>query len=152
MYFVKLTRVYLNLHLLTPSFPTQLDSDLAYVEQLRHDPKEVNALLRDLLINGTNFFRDGSAFETLAQLVIPKLFDGRGPDDTVRIWVPGCATGEEAYSIAMLLRAHMAGWKRVTRVQIFATDIRSEEHPSELQSLMPSSSAVFWLTKKRSRM
>jgi two-component system CheB/CheR fusion protein len=95
----------------------------AYVERLRQDPQEIGALFRDLLINVTNFFRDAEAFEQLSKLVIPKLFDGRGADETVRIWVPGCATGEEVFSIAMLMREHMDTLVAVPRVQIFATDI-----------------------------
>ena len=66
------------------------------VEQLRRDPKEVAALFRDLLINVTNFFRDADAFDALRDQVIPKMFDGRGADETVRVWVPGCATGGAA--------------------------------------------------------
>jgi len=95
----------------------------AYVAQLAADPEEVAALFRDLLINVTSFFRDAPAFETLATVVLPKLFDGRGADDTVRVWVPGCATGEEVYSIAMLMREHTDGREQAPRVQIFATDI-----------------------------
>ena len=98
----------------------------AYVELLQQEPAEVSALFRDLLINVTNFFRDGDAFESLATLVIPKLFEGRGAVDTVRIWVPGCATGEEVYSIGILLREHMDQLRAVARVQVFATDI--DEH------------------------
>lgn len=94
-----------------------------YVERLRGDGAEVTALFRDLLINVTNFFRDGAAFEALKEQVLPKLFEGRGAGDTVRVWVPGCATGEEVYSIAMLMREHMDGLRAVPRVQIFATDI-----------------------------
>ncbi len=94
-----------------------------YVERLRQEPQEVSALFRDLLINVTNFFRDADAFESLATTVIPKLFEGRGADDTVRVWVPGCSTGEEVFSIAMLLREHMDKLSAVPRVQVFATDI-----------------------------
>jgi len=61
-------------------------------------------LFQDLLIGVTNFFRDPDAFAALEREVIPKLFQDKGPEDTVRVWVPGCATGEEAYSIAILLR------------------------------------------------
>ncbi|MGH6878744.1 MAG: CheR family methyltransferase [Rhizomicrobium sp.] len=95
----------------------------AYIARLREDPKEVAALFRDLLINVTSFFRDAEAFETLGNLVIPKLFEGRGAEDTVRIWVPGCATGEEVFTIAILMREHMDGLSAIPRVQIFATDI-----------------------------
>jgi chemotaxis methyl-accepting protein methylase len=83
----------------------------------------VTALFRDLLINVTNFFRDAEAFDKLAEIVIPKLFENRGADDAVRVWVPGCATGEEVFSIAILLREHMDKLRAVPRVQVFATDI-----------------------------
>jgi len=102
---------------------TQLGTIDAYVERLRQEPAEVGALFRDLLINVTNFFRDEDAFETLATSVIPKIFEGRGADDTVRIWIPGCATGEEVFSIGILAREYMDGLTAVPRVQIFATDI-----------------------------
>ena len=95
----------------------------AYIEQMRQDPKEVGALFRDLLINVTNFFRDADAFNVLEQQVIPKLFAGRRADDAVRVWVPGCATGEEVFSIAILMREHMDTLTAAPRVQIFATDI-----------------------------
>jgi two-component system, chemotaxis family, CheB/CheR fusion protein len=100
---------------------TQLDTMEGYLEKLRRDPREVAALFRDLLINVTSFFRDADAFDTLATMVVPKLFE-RG-SDTVRVWVPGCATGEEVFSIAMLLRERMDHLSAVPRVQIFATDI-----------------------------
>jgi len=101
----------------------RLQSLEGYVERLRQDPKEVSALFRDLLINVTNFFRDAEAFKVLEEKVIPKLFEGRGVEDAVRVWVPGCATGEEVFSIGMLLCEHMATLAPPPRVQIFATDI-----------------------------
>ena len=75
----------------------------SYLKFLRDHPEEVPALLRDLLITVTNFFRDREAFEWLYREVVPKLFAGKGVNDQIRVWVVGCATGEEAYSIAMLL-------------------------------------------------
>jgi two-component system, chemotaxis family, CheB/CheR fusion protein len=101
----------------------QSDSLDGYVEMLRQQPEEVGALFRDLLINVTNFFRDGDAFESLNIQVIPRLFEGRGADDTIRIWVPGCSTGEEVFSLGMLMREYMDQLSAVPRVQIFATDI-----------------------------
>jgi two-component system CheB/CheR fusion protein len=101
----------------------QVDTIEAYVDRLRHDPPEVMNLFRDLLINVTSFFRDSETFEALNTLVIPKLFDGRGADETVRVWVPGCATGEEVYTLAMLMREHMDMLGASPRVQLFATDI-----------------------------
>jgi two-component system CheB/CheR fusion protein len=102
---------------------TQHTAVEGYLERLRQEPQEVNALFRDLLINVTNFFRDSDAFEALASSVIPKLFEGRGAGDTLRVWVPGCSTGEEVFSIAILLREHMDKLSALPRVQIFATDI-----------------------------
>ena len=104
----------------------QIATPDAYLARLTADPEEVGALFRDLLINVTSFFRDADAFESLASQVLPKLFENRGPDSTVRVWVPGCATGEEVYSIAMLLREQLDGRDCAPRVQIFATDI--DEH------------------------
>ncbi|TXM52308.1 CheR family methyltransferase, partial [Methylobacterium sp. WL120] len=94
-----------------------------YLKLLRADPAEVGALFRDLLIGVTNFFRDAAAFEALAADVIPKLLDERAASDVVRIWVPACSTGEEVYSLAILLREHMLTLADPPRVQIFATDI-----------------------------
>ncbi|HWB51581.1 MAG TPA: chemotaxis protein CheB [Stellaceae bacterium] len=94
-----------------------------YIARLREDHSEVAQLFRDLLIGVTAFFRDKEAFDTLAEKVIPRLFAGKGAADTIRVWVPGCSTGEEVYSIAILLLEHMAGLKNRPIVQCFATDI-----------------------------
>ena len=94
-----------------------------YIETLNKVPEEVTLLFRDLLIRVTSFFRDKETFQTLAAQVIPQLFEGKMADSTVRIWVPGCATGEEAYSLAILLREHMDTLVAVPKVQLFATDI-----------------------------
>ena len=95
----------------------------AYVDRLREDPGEVNTLFRDLLIGVTNFFRDTKAFEALQQLVMPRLFEGKGASDTIRVWVPGCATGEEVYSLAILLREQAEQSRSRAKIQVFATDI-----------------------------
>jgi two-component system CheB/CheR fusion protein len=94
-----------------------------YTGRLQEDPDEVHALFRDLLIGVTDFFRDAEAFRALESFVVPRLFEGKGADDEVRAWVAGCATGEEAYSIAILLREHMDTIRAFPKVQIFATDI-----------------------------
>jgi len=75
-----------------------------YVDRLRQDPAEVAHLFRDLLIGVTSFFRDPEAFDAFERAVLPRLFESRTQSDTVRVWVPGCATGEEVYSSAILLR------------------------------------------------
>ncbi|WP_185966545.1 CheR family methyltransferase, partial [Methylosinus sporium] len=94
-----------------------------YVRRLREVPEEATALFRDLLINVTSFFRDSDAFNALRERAVPRLFEGKGAADSVRVWVPGCSTGEEVYSIAIILREHMDGLKVAPRVTIFATDI-----------------------------
>ncbi|MBV8650375.1 MAG: hypothetical protein JO255_02840, partial [Alphaproteobacteria bacterium] len=101
----------------------QIDEVPDFIERLRKDPQEVDALLQDLLIGVTSFFRDPVAFEALEREVIPKLFEGKGPEDTVRVWVPGCSTGEEAYSIAILLRDYSPKTQGAPKLQIFASDI-----------------------------
>src|SRR5262245_10558557 len=101
----------------------QIASLKNYIARLRREPEEVTLLFRDLLIGVTNFFRDPGAFETLEKAVIPALFEGKGASDNVRIWVPGCATGEEVYSLAILVREHMETLRVSPKVQLFATDI-----------------------------
>jgi two-component system, chemotaxis family, CheB/CheR fusion protein len=96
----------------------------AYVSRLEHDAAEAVMLFRDLLIGVTGFFRDPDTFETVKRLIVPRLFAGKGADATVRIWVAGCATGEEAYSLAILMREYMdAAQGPLPHVQILATDI-----------------------------
>ncbi|MDW6020197.1 CheR family methyltransferase [Mesorhizobium sp. BAC0120] len=102
---------------------TQTETIEHYLEFLRTDPEEPQHLFNDLLIGVTQFFRDPKEFEFLETEVLPKLFEKKGAGDQLRIWVLGCATGEEAYSIAILLREQMARLDSVPHVQIFATDI-----------------------------
>lgn len=101
----------------------QIDEISAYVEFLRTDKDEVQHLFNDLLIGVTEFFRDKREFEMLEQDVIPKIFAGKQGGQQVRVWVLGCATGEEAYSIAILLREYAATLDPPPSLQIFATDI-----------------------------
>jgi two-component system CheB/CheR fusion protein len=93
-----------------------------YLPLLQESETEARALVRDLLISVSGFFRDPEAFRALAGLV-PSLFEGKGANDAVRVWVAGCATGEEAYSIAILLAEHAATLEAPPAIQIFATDI-----------------------------
>ncbi|MDR6773204.1 chemotaxis protein CheB [Azospirillum sp. BE72] len=106
---------------------TDIDS---YVDYLREDRTEAAALFRDLLIGVTTFFRDGETFQALEEQVIPHLFAGKSVGDAVRVWVPGCATGEEVYSIAMLLSEYAETLHSVPKIQVFATDI--DEHALEV--------------------
>lgn len=101
----------------------QIDTVQDYVTRLREDPHQVELLFRELLIGVTQFFRDPDAFAAMAATAIPKILEGAGADDHIRIWVPGCATGEEVYSIAILVKEALNGREAVPSVQIFGTDI-----------------------------
>ena len=96
-----------------------------YACYLEQNSKEIDTLFRELLIGVTSFFRDPDAFDILKKQVIPQIFFNKSPGDTIRVWVPGCSTGEEAYSIAILIREHLDTIKQYFNVQIFATDIDS---------------------------
>ena len=95
----------------------------AYLSILRGSAGEAQALYADILIPVTAFFRDPAVFETLAESVIPRLFEGKGAGDSVRVWVPACATGEEAYTIGMLLMEERDRRDIRPEIQIFASDI-----------------------------
>lgn len=94
-----------------------------YVKLMQEHPDEIQALLKDLLISVTNFFRDPLAFEAIEKTVLPDIFRNKKAEDQVRIWISGCATGEEAYSLAMLCAELTMGAPDAAQVQIFATDI-----------------------------
>ena len=94
-----------------------------YVAHLQNVEGEARLLFRELLIGVTAFFRDEEAFDALAKTVLPKLFENRTPNDCVRIWVAGCASGQEAYTMAILCREVMDTMEQPPEVQIFATDI-----------------------------
>jgi two-component system CheB/CheR fusion protein len=98
----------------------------SYLTLLREHPAELQSLLRDLLISVTNFFRDPEGFKVLQRLVVPRLFEGKKSGEQVRVWVVGCATGEEAYSLAILLSEHLAHLDDPPQVQVFASDIDNE--------------------------
>jgi two-component system CheB/CheR fusion protein len=101
----------------------QIDSAPEYIDRLRQEPNQLDLLFRDLLIGVTHFFRDPHAFAALEREVLPKLLDNKRSGDGIRIWVPGCATGEEAYSIAILVKEAMIKQEAAPQVQIFATDL-----------------------------
>ncbi|MDD5763206.1 MAG: chemotaxis protein CheB, partial [bacterium] len=120
----------------------QIETMDGYVKYLQQTPAEVEALFRDLLIGVTNFFRDPEAFQALEEHAIPKLFDGKPPGAPIRVWSPGCSTGEEAYSIAILLAERQEAMKRSFKVQVFATDIDSQAIATARAGLYPSSIAA----------
>lgn len=95
----------------------------AYIRYLKEKPDEVHTLFKELLINVTSFFRDPEAFSVLEEKILPELIKNKPEGYAFRVWVAGCATGEEAYSIAMLLRELMDRQKKEFKVQIYATDL-----------------------------
>jgi two-component system CheB/CheR fusion protein len=99
------------------------DSANEYMRFLQGNPAEVEALYQDVLINVTSFFRDAEAYEALKATVFPKLVGERNPHDPVRVWVLGCATGEEAYSIAMCFTEFLETTGKRVPLQVFATDL-----------------------------
>ena len=100
----------------------KLDRVQDYVRHLQNNPKELTELFHEILINVTGFFRDPDAFKVLADKAFPRLME-HPPHHHIRVWVPGCSTGEEAYSIAMVLQEYMAEHGANFPIQIFATDI-----------------------------
>ena len=134
----------------------QIDEIERYIDFLRTDPEEVGHLFQDLLIGVTQFFRDEPEFQRLANEVIPKLFEGKDITSQFRVWVLGCATGEEAYSIAILLREQMAKLDTVPHVQIFATDIdgraltmaRAGRYPETIARAVTPERLTRWFTKE----
>ncbi|MGO8746263.1 MAG: chemotaxis protein CheB [Thermoguttaceae bacterium] len=113
-----------------------------YVRHLQQTPAEVEALFRDLLIGVTNFFRDPEAFAALKEQVIPRLFADKDAGAAIRVWVPGCSTGEEAYSIALLLQEQMELLKQSCKAQVFATDIDRQAIEQARTGLYPASIAA----------
>ena len=113
-----------------------LDDLPGYLVHMRTHTGEARALLQDLLIAVTNFFRDRDAFEALERM-IPELFKDKGPGDTVRVWVAACATGEEAYSVAMLLCEYARTQEASPQLQVFATDLDDEVIRSAREGFYP---------------
>lgn len=120
----------------------EIDDFAEYVAYLEDDDGEVWALFKDLLISVTSFFRDTEAFAALADRVVPNLFRNRDPDDTIRVWVPGCATGEEAFSIGMLLLEHRERMQGGPDIQIFATDVDTDSLAFARSGFFPGSIAT----------
>jgi two-component system CheB/CheR fusion protein len=113
-----------------------------YMAFLRDHPEELKQLARDLFISVTRFFRDPEAFGLLSTRVIEPLVERKGADGMIRVWVPGCATGEEPYSIAILVLEHIAASKKSCRLQVFATDVDVEALDVARQGLYSDSIAA----------
>jgi len=97
-----------------------------YVKLLQRNPQEIEALYRDVLINVTSFFRNPDVFESLREVVYPKMLADRSPNDPVRVWVPGCSTGEETYSHAISLVEMLSELRLEVPIQIFGTDLSEQ--------------------------
>ncbi|MBV9926956.1 MAG: PAS domain-containing protein [Acidobacteria bacterium] len=121
---------------------TETEDLTAYLAHVREHQGELPALLSDLLISVTNFFRDRETFVQLESGVMPLLFAGKGADEQVRVWVPGCATGEEAYSMAILLVERAERLPRPPAVQVFASDIDEEALARAREGVYPEAIAA----------
>jgi two-component system, chemotaxis family, CheB/CheR fusion protein len=118
---------------------TRTDDLRDYYEVMRDNPDEAHALLSDLLISVTTFFRDHEAFEALRTNVLPSLFEDRELNATIRVWVSGCATGEEAYTIAMLLLEEAAKHEFHPPIQMFGSDLDARALAVAREGRYPSS-------------
>ncbi len=118
------------------------DSMDRYLDLLRHDAGELELLARDLLINVTSFFRDPVVFEAMEQRVIPELIRAHRPDRALRIWIAGCSTGEETYSLAMIFREQLAAAQSETKLQVFASDVDPDAVATARDGLYPESIAT----------
>jgi len=117
----------------------QIDGLEDYLRYMQLTRGEADALFRELLIGVTSFFRDAEIFDEVQKQVIPQIFAGKAAGSVIRVWVAGCSTGEEAYSIAMLLRERMEDRKENFKVQIFATDIDREAIDHARAGVYPAS-------------
>jgi two-component system CheB/CheR fusion protein len=129
----------------------QLDSIPEYLTFLRGHPEELKQLVKDLFISVTSFFRDAEAFQQLASQVIAPLVESKEADAVIRVWVPGCATGEEPYSIAMLLLEQLAAAHKSCRVQVFATDVDEDALAMARKGLYSDSIAADVLPERLAR-
>ncbi len=120
----------------------RIQSLSGYLKYLQQAPAEVDELFRDILIGVTSFFRDPEAFKALEEQVIPRLFADKQADAQVRIWSAGCSTGEEAYSLAILLAEHQDALKQNFKLQVFATDIDSRAIAAARVGRYPASIAA----------
>ena len=122
-----------------------------YVEVLRNDPAEVTALFKDLLINVTSFFREPAAWQVLQEQVIRRVVAAKETDVPLRVWIPACSTGEEAYSIAMVLIEEIQAAGRSCRLQVFASDVDAEALETARAGIYPEGIAAHVSAERLSR-
>ncbi|MGR3373452.1 CheR family methyltransferase [Pseudooceanicola nanhaiensis] len=128
-----------------------------YLRKLIQDESEADRLFRDLLINVTSFFRDRASFEMLRKKVLPDLLDGKGQGDEVRIWIPGCSSGQEAYTLAMIFAEEMSRLDCHARLAVFGTDIdeealaeaRAGTYPNTIATEVPDELLDRWFVARR---
>jgi len=114
------------------------NDDMArYLELLRTDSGEAELLAKDLLINVTSFFRDSRVFDLLARTIVPELVRAHSPDQPLRIWVAGCSTGEETYSLAMLFREEITAANLNIKLQFFASDVDADAITAAREGFYP---------------
>ncbi|MCU0664712.1 MAG: PAS domain S-box protein [Myxococcota bacterium] len=120
----------------------QIDDLETYARFLRESPEEVSALFHDLLIGVTSFFRDPDSFEVLRGVALPQLLGSMPDATTFRVWVPGCSTGEEVYSLAIVLREHLEATSSRVKLQLFGTDINKSAVERARKGIYPGSIAA----------
>ena len=128
-----------------------------YLEYIQKNPHEANVLFKEFLINVTSFFRDPEAYESFKKNITSKILEKKVNGDTLRIWVPGCATGEEIYSIAIIIQEYMENAEKIFDVQLFGTDIdkdaieiaRSGIYPSTISSEVTPERLKKFFSKKK---
>jgi two-component system CheB/CheR fusion protein len=129
---------------------SRIDGLDSYVRLLRENPREVQALYDDLLIRVTRFFRDGETFEFLEKKIFPRILKGRRADRAVRVWVPGCATGEEVYSLVISILESMKTLRREWPLQVYGTDV-SEDAIEKARAGVYSENAMADVSAERLR-
>lgn len=122
-----------------------------YVEVLRNDPAEVTALFKDLLINVTSFFREPAAWQVLQEQVIRRVVAAKETDVPLRVWIPACSTGEEAYSMAMVLIEEIEAAGKVCRLQVFGSDVDTEALEAARAGIYPEGIAAHVSPQRLSR-
>lgn len=133
-----------------------IDDLAAYLDLLRGSPDEAQNLFNDLLIGVTEFFRDRKEWEILENEVIPRLFEDRAPKATLRVWIAGCSTGEEAYSLGILLAERRATMEDPPQIQIFASDLdgralaagRAGRYPASIAAQLSPERLARWFVKE----
>ena len=133
-------------------------SPARYVKRLREDPEEVDALFKELLIGVTQFFRDPEAFAFFSGTIVPKIVKSKQHDEGIRVWVPGCSTGEEAYSLAILFHEYLHQEHLSIPFQIFGTDIderaldfaRRGRYPESIREDVPSDRLIQFFEREGS--